>query len=78
MEEKIKLIWDFRGPNSGPTAAHHKIHLSEFCIKENHPSLDIGTSVISDMHSIAYVIVPKSLMIIFRDALRPHRGEKVI
>jgi len=77
MEEKIKLIWDFRGPNAAPTAAHHKIHLKEFCEKENYLELEIGTSLISEMHSIAYILVSKSLMIVFRDLLRPHRGEKV-
>ncbi len=76
MKEKIKLIWDFRGPNSGPTAAHHKIHLKEFCEKEHYLELEMGTSFISEMHSTAYVVVPKDLMIVFRDALRPHRGEK--
>ena len=28
--EKIKLIWDFRGPACSRTAAHFKIHLIEF------------------------------------------------
>jgi len=77
MEEKIKLIWDFRGPNAAPTATHHTIHLKEFCEKEKYLELDIGTSLISEMHSTAYVVVPKDLMIVFRDALRPHRGEKI-
>ena len=28
--EKIKLIWDFRGPACGRTAAHFETHLIEF------------------------------------------------
>ena len=32
--EKIKLIWDFRGPASPHTAAHFKIHLLEFFASE--------------------------------------------
>tara|TARA_B110000503_G_scaffold78179_1_gene120215 strand:+ start:9732 stop:9929 length:198 start_codon:yes stop_codon:yes gene_type:complete len=59
MEEKIKLIWDFRGPNGAPTAAHHKIHLKEFCEKEHSLELEIATSLISEMHSTAYVVAPK-------------------
>ena len=27
MQKKIKLIWDFRGPESAKTAEHHEIHL---------------------------------------------------
>jgi len=32
--EKIKLIWDFRGPASPQTAAHFKIHLLEYFASE--------------------------------------------
>ena len=28
--EKVKLIWDFRGPSSKHTAIHFKTHLLEF------------------------------------------------
>ena len=27
---KLKLIWDFKGPDSEKTAAHHLIHLDEY------------------------------------------------
>ena len=26
----LKLIWDFKGPNSEHIAKHHEIHLKEF------------------------------------------------
>jgi len=77
MEEKIKLIWDFRGPSASLTAIHHQKHLEEFCIKENYSNIEAGSKDFSDAHSTAYIIVPKEKMIVFRDALRPHRGEKV-
>ena len=32
---KIKLIWDFRGPEALEIAKHHVIHLEEFAKKED-------------------------------------------
>lgn len=77
MQELIKLIWDFKGPNASPTAVHHEIHLKEFCEKEKHKSATTGVTHLSEFHSIAFVVVPKDLMPVFRDALRPHRGTLV-
>jgi len=73
--EHIKLIWDFRGPSSKHTAEHHCIHLKEFATIEKLPYSEIGTTLISEMHCIAFIIVPKSHMIPYRDALKPHRGQ---
>ena len=30
MNQKIKLIWDFRGPDALQIAKHHVIHLEEY------------------------------------------------
>lgn len=72
---KLKLIWDFRGPVGQKTAEHHLIHLKEYIeIKK----LDItitGTETLSEMHSIAYLVVDESEMKPIRDALKPHRGQ---
>ena len=32
--KRVKLIWDFRGPNATKIAEHHDIHLKEY-IKKN-------------------------------------------
>ena len=72
---KLKLIWDFRGPVSQKTAEHHLIHLKEY-ISLN--ALDIpitGIETLSDMHSLAYLVVDESDMKPIRDALKPHRGQ---
>lgn len=72
---QLKLIWDFRGPASQKTAEHHVIHLNEF-IKRNALKLDItGMEILNEMHSIAYLVVEESQMLIVRDALKPHRGQ---
>ncbi|PCJ96961.1 MAG: hypothetical protein COA50_06640 [Flavobacteriaceae bacterium] len=75
MNRKIKLIWDFRGVSASKTAQHHEIHLKEYIVL-NHLELNItGHHDISEMHSIAYMVVTETQMISIRDALKPHRGE---
>ena len=73
--KKIKLIWDFRGPNGLQTAKHHEIHLKDF-IKIKATDLNItGFEVLNEMHAIAYMVVTEQEMIAVRDALKPHRGQ---
>lgn len=75
MSRKIKLIWDFRGPDALKTAEHHCIHLKEYSTAESLAFFDINTVEFADNHSIAFIIVDEKDIIIFRDALKPHRGE---
>ncbi|MDD5150371.1 MAG: hypothetical protein PHC28_07780 [Flavobacterium sp.] len=75
MSRKIKLIWDFRGPASAKTAEHHEIHLKEYLIQEKHQIQITGFEVINDMYAIAFLVIEEKDMIIFRDVLKPHRGE---
>ncbi len=75
MNQKIKLIWDFRGQNAFEIAKHHEIHLKEFIETENLTEKTTGFELISEMFSIAFMIVDAENMIKVRDALRPHRGE---
>ena len=75
MERKIKLIWDFRGPDASAIARHHEIHLKEYI---NHKQLSLkitGYRDLSSAHSIAFMVVEEAAMIPVRDALLPHRGE---
>ncbi|WP_108866937.1 hypothetical protein [Aquimarina aquimarini] len=73
--QKLKLIWDFKGPAASKTAQHHEIHLKEYITIEK-LSLNItGFQDINDMHSIAYMVVMNSEMKAVRDALKPHRGQ---
>ncbi|BAO74278.1 hypothetical protein WPG_0048 [Winogradskyella sp. PG-2] len=69
------MIWDFRGPVGQKTAEHHLIHLKEY-IAENSVNISItGIETLSDMHSLAYLVVDESEMKPIRDALKPHRGQ---
>lgn len=72
---KIKLIWDFRGPEADRIAEHHAIHLKEFSEKEELACLDVGTEKIGEMYCLAYIVVKEEDMITYRDALIPHRAE---
>lgn len=75
MSRKIKLIWDFRGPNAEKTAEHHCIHLNEFTAIKKLLFYEIKSQKFSDFHATAYIIVNESDMPTYRDALKPHRGE---
>ena len=78
MDEKIKLIWDFRGPSAKQTALYHEIHLKEYITIEKLAINITGTEHITDMHSIAFLVVNKAEMKFVRDALKPHRGQLYI
>ena len=75
MERKIKLIWDFKGPDALETAKHHCIHLKEFAQIESLNYHEVACNQLNEMFTIAFITVDESNMKIFRDALKPHRGE---
>ena len=72
---KIKLIWDFRGEAAAKTAEHHAIHLNEYLENDKRTLEKTGFEILNEMHAIAFVVVEEKDMILFRDALKPHRGE---
>ena len=72
---KLKLIWDFRGPDGLKIAEHHAIHLEEFVTSENYGNLITGSESLSESHAIAFLVVPEEQMKPIRDALKPHRGQ---
>lgn len=71
---RIKLIWDFYGPDGSKTAEHYEIHLKEFI--ETH-ELDITRTGFYDEnpdHSYAYMVIDDSQLMDVRDPLKPHRA----
>lgn len=75
---KLKLIWDFRGPDANKIAEHHVIHLKQYIVAE-HLELDItGIEQVNDVNAIAFLVVPENEMPKVRDALKPHRGQVYI
>ena len=75
MNRKIKLLWDFRGPDAKETAKHHTIHLKEFAAIEHLNFHEINIQEKNEMLVAAYITVDEKDMKIYRDALKPHRGE---
>ncbi len=72
---KLKLIWDFRGPDAFKIAEHHVLHLKEY-IAIQQTDLDITDfEQVSDLHAIAFMVVNETEMKPIRDALKPHRGQ---
>jgi len=74
---QIKLIWDFRGPESEKTAAHHSLHLAQYAQNFALSHSTYGHNIIADLHWIAWICVDEKDMISTRDALRPHRGQRI-
>jgi len=72
---KLKLIWDFHGPNSSKTAEHHEIHLKEYIKIEKLNVTITGYQNISDRHAIAFLVIDEQDMKPVRDAIKPHRGQ---
>ncbi len=72
---KLKLIWDFRGPDATKIAQHHEIHLKEYISINSITAHQTGTDIIHDHHAIAFMVVDESDMRPIRDVLKPHRGQ---
>jgi hypothetical protein len=75
MNQRIKLIWDFRGPNAAPTAAHHVIHLKEFVVAEKLQNTLCDIETVHETHHIAFLVVDKIHMDDLRERLKPNRGQ---
>ena len=77
MPEKrnLKLIWDFRGPDAENTATHHAVHLQEYAESNDLAQKISGSEKLTEMHSVAYLVVNETEMPSVRDALKPHRGQ---
>jgi hypothetical protein len=72
---KLKLIWDFHGPDAHKIAEHHEIHLKQYIALEKFEITLTGVETLTDMHAIAFLVVNENNMKPIRDALKPHRGQ---
>ncbi len=73
--ERIKLLWDFRGPNAEPIAKHHAVHLNEFVDAEGLQNTVCETQKMTEMYWITYLVVEKIHMNDLRERLKPNRGQ---
>lgn len=72
---KLKLIWDFRGPNGEKTAEHHVVHLKDYVRMQKLNVTLFGVESLSEMHHLAFLVCEEIDMPSLRDALKPHRGQ---
>ncbi|PKQ46488.1 hypothetical protein [Confluentibacter flavum] len=75
---KLKLIWDFHGPDANKIAQHHEKHLKDYIIIEKLNITITGVETLSDIHAIAFLVLNEAQMKPIRDALKPHRGQVYI
>jgi hypothetical protein len=71
---KLKLIWDFHGPDANKIAEHHEIHLKQYIALKKIEITLTGVETLNEMHAIAFLVVNEESMKPIRDALKPHRG----
>lgn len=72
---KLKLIWDFHGPDAYKIAEHHEMHLKQYIASKKVKVILTGIETLSNMHAIAFLVVDENNMKPLRDALKPHRGQ---
>lgn len=72
---RLKLIWDFRGPDALKIAKHHEIHLKKYIITKNLSINISGYEALNNSHAIAFMVVNEIEMKPIRDVLKPHRGQ---
>ena len=74
MENKIRLVWDFRGADALKTAEHQLTHLVEFMIKEDISYTDTSSEQISELYYVCSLIIKESDLDFVKKRLKPHRG----
>jgi len=72
---KLKLIWDFKGPDAELTARHHLTHLREYVKSNGLKPLGDGIEHINGHHHICFIALHENDMPQVRDQLKPHRGQ---
>jgi len=73
--ERVKLIWEFKGPNAHKTAMHHCTHLKEFAALENLEHTICSIEKKTEMQCNAFLVVERKWMNALRERLKPHRGQ---
>ena len=75
MNRKIKLIWEFSGPDAEERAKHHSTVLEVVSARENLEFSITGTEYINHVSWLAYLIVLEKNVPVIKGALKPLRSE---
>lgn len=71
---RIKLLWDFFGPDAWKTAEHFEHHLKEFIEMHDLDITETGFKDEHENHSISFMVIDESQLLDVRDPLKPHRA----
>jgi hypothetical protein len=71
---KVRLIWDFRGPDALETAKHHTIHLKEFAEIEKLPYYEVDFQQQNSHLAMAFIIIDENNLQVYKNSLKPDRG----
>jgi len=75
---KVKMIWDFKGPNAEAIAKHHVVHLNEFILSEAIEDAFAESLKLTEMYTQAFLVVPERYTHELRKRLKPHRGQRYV
>ena len=70
---ELRLLWDFRGPDSLETAKHHVIHLKEFTQIGKLSFVEASVIEQNKYVNSAFIIIFETDLEVFKIALKPHR-----
>tara|TARA_S200000501_G_scaffold377560_1_gene436404 strand:+ start:4219 stop:4443 length:225 start_codon:yes stop_codon:yes gene_type:complete len=72
--QKIKLLWDFRGPNAKKIANHH---LKDFFKVSDKKLFESGIKKENEFHHFSFVVILNKDLESVKLNLKPNRGQKV-
>ena len=75
--QKIKLLWDFRGPSAKKIANHHLKHLKDFFKVEDKQLIESGIKKEDEFHYVSFAVISDKDLGIIKLNLKPNRGQKV-
>ena len=75
MNRKIKLIWEFSGPDAEETAKNHSAAIEGVIDQEKLEVSISGTEYISHISWLAYLIVLEKNVQVIKGVLKPLRSE---
>ena len=73
---RVKLLWDFFGPDSKKIAEHHLVHLSDFSKNESISFHNSGIDFESENNYYSFITIDFSNLDVIKKKLKPNRAFK--
>ena len=75
--QKIKLLWDFRGPSAKKIANHHLKHLKDFFKVSDKKLYESGIKKENEFHHISFVVILNKDLKSVKLKIKPNREKQV-